>query len=346
MTTPRHAAPSGRRQMMLHQPTIKAVNWLLLIACVVAACYLMLGDTMIGPFRVWKALTGSGTSEDTLVVQSLRAPRLIIAMLVGASLALSGAILQAVIRNPLAAPDVVGMTGGASLGAVLFITIVQGALTIHLLPVSAIVGAFCAAALVYMLAWRRGVNSLRLVLVGIGLASLLSAGTSFLLSFSPVYSATSAYIWLTGTIYGSSWEHVWVLLPWTVILCAVVYFQTQTMNAQLLGDELAISIGLAVQRHRLLLVLLSVGFAGSAVAIGGVIGFVGLIAPHMARRLVGPVMHRVLPISALIGAVVVSTADLIGRTLFLPFDIPVGVFTSTVGAPFFIYLLYRSRRLG
>lgn len=310
---------------------------------VVASVYLMAGNTFIGPIEVWQSMWGGSDSENGLIVQTLRAPRLVVALLVGASLAMSGAILQAVIRNPLAAPDVVGITGGASLGAVLFITLLGGSLSIRFLPAAAIAGAVLAASLVYMLAWRKGVNSLRLVLVGVGVSSLLSAVTSFLLTFSDTYSAASAYIWLTGTIYASSWEHTLTLLPWTAVLCLIVYLQKKNIDAQLLGDELGTGIGLAVQRQRLLLVLLSVGLAGSAVAIGGAIGFVGLVAPHMARRLVGPVMRRMLPVSALLGALIVAAADLAGRTLFLPHDIPVGVFTSAIGAPLFVYLLYRSR---
>lgn len=325
---------------------LKVMIWLSFVLILMSVLYLMLGETMIGLQRVWQALWGRGLGEDVLIVQTLRAPRLVIALLVGAALAVAGAILQAVIRNPLAAPDVVGITGGASFGAVLFLTVLAGVFSRELLPIAAIIGAFCATALVYMLAWRRGADSLRLVLVGIGVASLLSAGTSFLLTFSPAYSATSAYIWLTGTIYGSTWEDVAILAPWLVVFGVVLYFNTGNLHAQLLGDELAIGIGSSLQRHRLLMVLLSVALAGSAVAIGGSIGFVGLIAPHMARRLVGPVVRRVLPVSALIGAIVVAAADLVGRTVFLPYDIPVGVFTSAVGAPFFIYLLYRSRKMG
>ncbi|SDX07627.1 iron ABC transporter permease [Paenibacillus sp. CF384] len=334
---------ANRLPVKLHRPTMMTTVGLASVLIAVAAAYLMVGESMYGPLTAWRALWGTGEEESIMIVQSLRAPRLAIAILAGASLALSGAILQAIIRNPLAAPDVVGITGGASFGAVVFITALSGSLSIRLLPVAAIIGAFCAAALVYAFAWKRGASSLRLVLVGIGVSSLLSAGVSFMLAFSQAYAATSAYIWLMGTIYGSSWEHVWTLLPWTIALGAAVYFHTRVIQVQLLGDEIATGIGSAVQRHRLLLVFLSVGLAGSAVSIGGAIGFVGLIAPHAARRLVGPVMGRVLPVSALFGAIVVAAADLIGRTLFLPLDIPVGVFTSAIGAPFFIFLLYRSR---
>ncbi|RJE88953.1 iron ABC transporter permease [Paenibacillus sp. 1011MAR3C5] len=345
MNSPIHKIAADKRGTK-RNAAARAMLWLSLLAMGLSILYLMLGDSFIGIHRVWQGLWGRGLEEDVLIVQSFRAPRLAIALLVGAALAISGAILQAVIRNPLAAPDVVGITGGASLGAVLFLTVLAGTFGRELLPLAAIIGAFCASALIYMLAWRKGADSLRLVLVGIGVASLLSAGTSFLLTFSPAYSATSAYIWLTGTIYGSSWEDAAILAPWMLVFCIILYFNTGNLHAQLLGDELAIGIGSPLQRHRLLLVSLSVALAGAAVAIGGSIGFVGLIAPHMARRLVGPVIRRVLPVSALIGAIVVAAADLIGRTVFLPYDIPVGVFTSAVGAPFFIYLLYRSRKTG
>lgn len=172
------------------------------------------------------------------------------------------------------------------------------------------------------------------MLVGIGIASLLSAITTFMLVFSPVYSASSSYIWLTGTIYGSSWNYVWSFFPWTFVLMVIVMLYTRQMNIQLLGDDIAIGLGSSLQRHRFILILLSVGLAGSAVSIGGVIGFVGLIAPHAARRLVGPVISRLLPISALFGGVIVALADLIARTAFPPLDIPVGVFTAGIGGHF------------
>lgn len=324
------------------KPLLPLLLFLLLLT---SGAYLMLGDQIMGPLGLWNALTGKGPEELSFIVRELRTPRMLVACLVGSCLALSGAILQAVIRNPLAAPDVVGITGGASVGAVAFITCLPGLYSIHLLPVAAIVGAFLAALLVYALAWKRGASSLRLVLVGIGVSSLLSAVTSFMMTFGGTYTATSAYIWLTGTIYGSSWQHVWTLLPWAAVAFAIVYFNTRNIGVQLLGDELAIGLGSRVERQRLGLIMLSVALAGAAVSIGGVIGFVGLIAPHMARKLTGPVMSRLLPVSALLGAIIVTAADLVARTVFLPLDIPVGVFTSAIGAPFFIYLLYRSKKV-
>jgi len=331
----------GRR---FHRPTGRALIGLSFGVLLVTILSLSLGDQRIGFLHAVRALWGEGNSDHVLIVQTLRAPRILVALMVGAAFAVSGAILQGVIRNPLAAPDVVGITGGASVGAVAFITYIPSAVSIHWMPIAAIVGAFMATMLIYFIAWKQGVNPLRLVLVGIGISSLLSAMTSFMLVFSPAYSASSAYIWLTGTIYGSTWTHVWVLVPWLAGCIIMMGFYMKAMNMQLLTDETAIGLGSHVQRYRIVLILISVCLAGAAVSVGGVIGFVGLIAPHVARKLVGPMYSRLIPVSALFGAIVVALADLVGRTAFLPLDIPVGVFTSGIGAPFFIYLLYRSRR--
>lgn len=329
----------------IHQPTIKAIV-LLTVTLVLIACFSMMFGERIIPFtEAIKALVGTGEQEHLLIVQTLRAPRLIVAVLVGASLAVSGAILQGVIRNPLAAPDVIGITGGASVGAVAFITYLSGSLSIHLLPLAAILGAFTAATLIYILAWKKGVNPLRMVLVGVGISSLLSAATSFMLVFSPAYSASSSYIWLTGTVYGSTWSQVGALLPLVLVCGFVTVCLIRPLNVQLLSDETATSLGNPVQRNRLLLIVVSVCLAGAAVSVAGVVGFVGLLAPHVARRMVGPLYSRLIPVSALFGGIVVALADLVARTVFLPFDIPVGVFTSGIGAPFFIYLLYRAKKV-
>lgn len=330
--------------MRMNRTTRNVLLGLSLACLVVILLNLMLGDQWISIGEVIQAIRGVGNPDTVLIVQTLRLPRLIVAMLVGAALAVSGAILQGVVRNPLAAPDVIGITGGASVGAVAFITWMPDTASIHMLPFAAITGAVLAAMLIYLLAWKKGVNPLRLVLVGVGISSLLSAFTSFMLVFSPAYSASSAYIWLTGTVYGSSWLHVWALLPWLVVCSILVFVLIRSMNIQLLSDDTATGLGSRIQRNRLLLVAVSVCLAGAAVAVGGVIGFVGLLAPHAARRLVGPLYSRLIPVSALFGGMIVGLADLVARTAFLPFDIPVGVFTSGIGAPFFIYLLFRSRK--
>ncbi len=301
------------------------------------------GDVFIHPRDTWMTLLGLGQPDHEMLIWMLRMPRLMIALLAGASLAVSGAILQAVIRNPLAAPDVVGITGGASAASVLFIVLAPAAASIHWLPLASMLGATAAASLVYLLAWKKGATSNRLVLVGIGIASFMSASTTFLIIQSPMHAASQAYIWLTGTVYGSNWANVWTLLPWTAAFMLIALLSVRHVNILQLGDEAAAGAGSRVQRSRLLLILLCVALAGSAVSMCGAIGFVGLIAPHMARRLAGPMLGRVIPTAAFIGAIMVSAADLVARTAFLPLDIPVGVLTSGIGAPFFIYLLFRTR---
>jgi iron complex transport system permease protein len=206
-------------------------------------------------------------------------------------------------------------------------------------------GAALITMLIYSIAWKRGVAPTRLILIGIGVGALMAAFTNTILVISTAYTATDAYIWLTGTIYGSSWRHVVSLLPWTIVFLFLAVYHAKNMNVLTLTDDSAISVGNAVERNRLILIGISVGLAGSAVAIGGVIGFVGLIGPHIARSLVGPSARRLIPMSALCGSLIVVLADFVGRTAFLPYDVPVGVFTSAIGAPFFIYLLYRRRKV-
>lgn len=317
---------------------------LLLALCAGAAVWsLASGDMKLSALEVVRSVAGFGGDAETLVIRKLRMPRLAVALLAGASLAAAGAILQGVIRNPLASPDLIGVTGGASVGALLFMHVAGGAVTIRLLPVAALAGGVVVAFLLYALAWKRGVAPMRLVLVGVGVAALLSGATTLLLLFNPGNEASQAYFWLTGSIYGASWENVVTLLPWTVALLSAAFWLSRRLNVLQLGDELASGAGLNVERTRLALLAVSVGLTASAVAIVGGIGFIGLVAPHMARKLAGGSYRVVLPLAALIGATVAVLADLAGRVLFLPLDVPAGVFTSAVGAPFFIYLLYTRR---
>lgn len=337
------AAPSSGSRLRK-----RALLWFLgLFALLLAAAVASagLGEIRIAPLDVLRAAGGSGIADHILVVQELRLPRIAMAMLVGASLAVAGAILQGVVRNPLAAPDVVGISGGASLAAAAFLTLIPGAYSIQLLPVAAMAGAVAVSSIVYMLAWKRGVQTFRLVLIGIGVAMLMNALTTFMIMMAPsTYTAGAAYLWLTGTIYGTSWMNVTTLLPWTLLFLLLAATHVRHLNAQLLGDELAAGIGSAVQRGRISLLLISVGLAGSAISMAGPIGFVGLLAPHMARRLVGSLSGRLLPVAGVIGALIVLLADTAARTVFLPHDIPAGVLTSGIGAPFFVYLLYRTRK--
>lgn len=306
------------------------------------------GEMKINPLNVVKVFFGGGTDMERLVVQSFRLPRIIVSLMVGMGLAVAGGILQGIIRNPLASPDMLGITGGASVAVVGFLAYFSDesnvlTVSIEWLPVAAFIGATVVAFLVYFLAWKNGVTPIRLVLIGIGIYSLMKALTSLMMLLGPIYQASQANIWITGSVNGSNWSHVKVIVPWILILCAVAFVLARNVNIQELGDDIATGVGSNVQRYRFLLLMISTALIGGSVAFAGGIGFVGLMAPHMARRLVGSAFGALLPASALIGGILVMVADLIGRTLFSPLEIPAGVFTASIGAPYFIYLLFKTR---
>ncbi|MEK3782334.1 iron ABC transporter permease [Paenibacillus sp. FSL R5-0810] len=329
---------------MLERRTVWVSLILLAVCFIVIVVSTGMGSQPISPLNVIKALAGKAPPMEQVIVMKLRLPRVIIAVLIGAALAVAGAILQGVIRNPLASPDVIGMTEGASLGAVLFIFLFTGTVSIHWMPLFAILGAFLITGLLYVLAWKGGVSPLRLVLIGIGVSAAVKSISYMLIISGPLQLADRSLTFMAGSIYGMSWDKdVMTLLPWVAVLLPVTWLQARNVNIQALGDDVASSAGAHVQKQRLLLIGLSVALAGAAVSIGGAIAFIGLMAPHMARRLVGPSFGSLLPVSALIGAIVLLAADLVARTAFLPRDVPAGVFTAAIGAPFFLYLLYRNR---
>ncbi|MFC0211689.1 FecCD family ABC transporter permease [Paenibacillus chartarius] len=323
------------------------ITLVLLLVCFVAVVISAgIGTMRIPPIEVLKVLLGFGDPSVEMIVLNLRLPRILIGVLVGASLASAGAILQGMIRNPLASPDIIGITEGASLGAVCFFFFLSEAVSIHMLPFFTIIGAFAGTALIYMLAWKHGVSPLRLVLIGIGMSAVFKSFSYMLMISTPnFFIGAKSLTFMTGSIYGTSWDKdVAILLPWVLVLLPLTYIQARNINVQQLGDEVTASVGGRVQVQRLILILLSIALAGAAVSVGGAISFIGLIAPHIARKLVGPAFGGVLPVSALIGSLILVLADLIARTVLSPLDLPAGIFTAAVGAPFFIYLLYRQRQ--
>ncbi|RTR00821.1 FecCD family ABC transporter permease [Halomonas nitroreducens] len=304
---------------------------------------LALGSFPTSFVEVGHALVTPQDSDIAFIVWELRLPRIVLAVLVGAALAVAGAILQAIVRNPLASPDVIGITSGAALAAVAFLALFGTALSIHWLPASALTGALLAALLVFLLAWQRGISPSRMVLVGIGLSAAMGAVTTLLIVISDDAAAMYAYVWLTGSLYAAQWQDVLGLLPWLLVAVPLCLTRARHMDAMALGDQVAQGLGVHVLHSRLVLMACSVSLAGAAVAFAGGLSFVGLIAPHIAARLVGRGFARLVPTAALIGALIVLYADLLGRVAFLPKDLPAGIFVSGVGAPFFVYLLHRTR---
>ncbi|MCL6660660.1 MULTISPECIES: FecCD family ABC transporter permease [Paenibacillus] len=329
--------------VQMEQKSLVVIGICILLFLVAGVVGTSVGSDFISPLDVLRTIFGLNEGELDFVVLTLRLPRVLLSLLVGAALGMSGALLQGIIRNPLASPDVIGITGGAAVAAVGFVTLLGGAVSIKLLPLFAIAGAIVTALIIYVLAWKKGVSPIRLVLIGIGVSAITGAGTTFMLILSSFYTAGQAYIWLTGSVYGASWTDVRTILPVIVIVVPLAIWFARSLNAQEFGDDLATGLGVTVQRHRSALLLCSVLLAGIAVAVAGTIGFVGLIAPHIARKLVGRMFGSMLIVSGLVGALLVFAADLIARTAFLPLDVPAGVFTAGVGAPFFLYLLFKNR---
>lgn len=339
---------NGKMSLLIDRKAAFIYTTLAIIVFVVFVISTGLGEMKINPLTVVKVLLGLSPEMETLVITSFRLPRIIVALTVGISLAIAGAILQGLVRNPLASPEVLGISGGAAVAVVGFMSIFSDqnhSLTVSIawLPLAAFIGASVVGVLVYFLSWKNGVPPIRLVLIGIGISALMQAFTTFLMVTGPIYQASQANIWITGSVYGSNWTNVAILVPGAVILIILAILATRQLNVQELGDDVATGLGDNVQKHRFLLLMLSTALIGISVAFAGTIGFVGLMAPHMARRLVGSSFEALIPTSAFIGGILVMLADLIGRTVFSPLEVPAGVFTAGIGAPYFIYLLFKTR---
>jgi iron complex transport system permease protein len=304
---------------------------------------LTVGDYPLPVGDVVRSLLGDQEGGSHFIVWTLRLPRGLTAVLVGAAFGLSGAIFQRLVRNPLASPDIVGVNAGAALVAA-YVVIVMDSSGLQV-TVGALLGALAAAGGVYALAYRRGIAGYRLVLVGIGVSAFLLAATEYLLTRGEIYEVQRAVVWLTGSLNGRSWDHVrpvsWAL---AVLLPAALVLARQLRLLEL-GDDLARSLGGRVERTRGLLLLVGVGLAATATAAAGPVAFVALAAPQIARRLVRGTSLGLLPATAC-GALLMVGADLVGRRLFAPTELPVGVITGVVGAPYLLYLLARSNRVG
>lgn len=322
-----------------------------LIVCIFSVLLsLSMGQKYIPLFKVVQLLFAGNGPGDSLIVNTIRLPRTLVALLVGTSLGLSGAILQGVVKNPLAAPNIIGITDSGSVGALVFLTLFtdpkNNSLTasIFYMPFFAFAGALIAVLLIYLLAYKKGVTPYRLILIGIAIAGAAKAITSILIINGPVVFIKEAQLWITGTVYGTNWTHVRILFPWFLVLFAAAIIFTRELNIQSLDDGISTGLGSPIERNRFLLMLLSAALASGAAAVGGGISFVGLIAPHISRKLTNSAFENILPLSALIGGIIVVLSDIAARTLFFPLDLPVGIFTAGIGAPFFIYLLFKNQR--
>ncbi|PRS43013.1 iron ABC transporter permease [Bacillus sp. NMCC46] len=320
---------------------------LLCLTAAVVLYSLNTGTLKLSPLVVVKTLFGFGDFQSETVLFDYRLPRIVVTMLAGIGLGIAGGILQSLSRNPLADPGIIGLNAGAAFGLIVFVTYfhaLEGNPSL-LIPLFTFGGGLLAAAVIVLLAYNRqeGLVPIRLILVGIAVAAGFSALTLYLSLKLDEDTYTFASRWLVGNVWGRDWIHVLALLPWIVCLVPLTLMQSSTLNALTLGDAVASSVGVRVQRQRLLLLTLAVGLASASVSMTGGIGFIGLVAPHLARRLVGSLHQYFLPVSALLGLLILVSADTIGRSIFAPNAIPAGVVVAFIGAPYFLYLLTKTK---
>jgi iron complex transport system permease protein len=287
--------------------------------------------------RVIDGLLDRDDSLARTIVWDLRLPRVLIAILVGACLATSGALLQGVTRNPLADPHILGLTAGAGLAAGLAIRISANLAQPLVAPI-AFAGALAGATLVYAMSWRGGVSSVRLALAGVAVASFLTAGTTMVLVTSTLRTQ-SALSWLAGGLFGRGWDDLRIMAPYAIVGLMAAMLLTRRMNILSLGDEAAQSLGLPLERSRLMVIAVAAALAGAAVSVAGMVAFVGLVAPHVARFGTGDDHRTLVPLAALLGACLVLYSDILARVVVAPVEIPLGVITAAMGAPFLMYLI-------
>ncbi len=312
------------------------------IAVLVAS--FMFGSYPIDLPGVLATLVGNAPSETAeTVVWNLRFPRSLAAMMTGALFALSGAVLQNITRNPLADPSLVGVSQGAGFAVVAAMIAFPDMGSVWR-PALAFAGALAVAALIQWIAMQRtGGATMRFILTGIGVAAFISAGTNALLTYGDIDRALAALGWLAGSIHAARWGEVWSL-AFCLALCApILIWAARPMTALQFGPDIATGFGVAVRRNRIALITLSVALAAFAVAAVGPLGFVGLVAPHIARRIARAGVGLHLALTGATGALMVSLADLLGRTLFAPVQIPAGLMTALIGVPLFVWLILRSQ---
>jgi iron complex transport system permease protein len=305
------------------------------------------GASSMSPGEVWQTFLGSGTYQQNLILYEFRLPRMVLSVLVGMGLAVSGCVLQSVSRNALAEPGILGINAGAGLAILFFVSFIPtGVLSAaYFVPLFALTGALLASLVIYALAFKReeGIMPTRLILTGVAIQAGINAAMIVLtLRLTPERYETVA-LWLAGYIGTTSWDYVFALLPWLIIIFPFVYSKVNVLNILNLGDQLAIGLGTDLEKERRLLLFAAVCLSAASVSVSGSISFVGLIAPHLARQLIGGKHQYYIPVAALLGGLLVLLGDTLGRALLGSAEIPAGIVVAVIGAPYFLYLLSRSK---
>lgn len=300
------------------------------------------GAVKISAREIAKAILAEENNVNRQVIWNVRLPRTIVAGLVGICLSLSGAILQGVMRNPLAGPNIIGVSAGGGLAALILLVLFPE--LYYLVPGGAFVGSLLATLFIYILAWKDGALPTRLILAGVAVSSLLNAGINALMTFYPDRVA-GVISFMVGGLSATTWIQVKMILPYATIGVILVLLLPTKLNVLMLGDEIATGLGLNVERTRFVFIILSSILAGAAVSAVGLLGFVGLMVPHIARLFIGSDYKYLFLGSIFLGGTVVVLCDTMARALFAPMEIPVGIIMSALGAPFFLLLLRRKERI-
>ncbi len=296
----------------------------------------MKGSVEISFEEILSALIGENFGIHEQILNNIRLPRTIVAALVGINLSLSGAILQAVMKNPLADPHIIGISSGAGLAGIAVMLLFPEK-NFAITPV-AFIGAMSAAFLIYILAWKNGIRPIRIILAGVAVSAFLGAGISSLMILHSE-KVHGALMWMVGGLSARSWIHVEIILPYAIFGSIISIIGARYLNILLLGDETAKSLGLRVELVRIFFTAIAALLAASAVSVVGLLGFVGLIVPHAARLIIGTDHNYLLPATMLLGIATVTISDTFARTVVAPVELPVGIVMAVTGAPFFLFLL-------
>lgn len=317
---------------------LSVVALFLLLAVGGIAMSLSKGALPIALTDITAVLRGEQGGMYEQIIWNIRLPRTLVGALVGINLALAGAVLQGVMKNPLADPHIIGVSSGAGLAGVSILVLLPQ--KEYLVTPAAFIGAMLAACFIYILAWKGGIRPVRIILAGVAVSAFLNSGISALMVF---YSdrVHGALMWMVGGLSARSWPHWDMIWPYTLLGGLLAILSAGRLNILNLGDDIARGLGLSVEVTRISLTAVAALLAASAVSVVGLLGFVGLIVPHAARLLVGSDFRYLLPASALLGIAVVTISDTLARTMFAPVEIPVGIIMAFFGAPFFLYLLRR-----
>lgn len=298
--------------------------------------------------EVVMTLLGQGSKLQSTTIFDIRLPRLCVAMLVAICLSTAGCILQSVTRNELAEPGMIGINAGAALAVVLLISSGQktyyseiGDASLFVMPLIAMIGSFISGSLIYRLSYKKGVSPTRLILTGIG----VNVGINAFISLYQLNMAQGDYnqvlTWINGSLWGSSWKFFYLILPLTLVFLGLTLWKVKILDVIDLGDELAIGLGVHVEKERKMLFFYATALAALATSVAGNLAFLGLLGPHLAKRLVGPVHRRLIPMASLLSIMIILLADSISRNVFSPIEIPVGTTIAIVGVPYFIYLMLK-----